>query len=106
MPTTFHSGARGAIIGIGFAVVLAAVDVLPAAAKTCAAAPVSARGEPSRLLWIAKTQARANWRRKVRAMTGLGVAFENWKAAEEATERCIRTESTSYCIFTGIPCRA
>lgn len=86
-------------------VLLSALLASPVMGKSCSGKSVSARGEPARFLWVAKTQARANWRRKVRAISGLGIAYENWKDAEEATERCIRSEKSSYCIFSGVPCR-
>jgi hypothetical protein len=55
---------------------------------------------------MAKLKARANWRRKVRAMSGFGPAYANWQSAENATERCVRSERATFCVFTGIPCRA
>jgi hypothetical protein len=84
----------------------AAMPVTTAQAKTCAPAAVTARGEPARYLWMAKLKARANWRRKVRAMSGFGPAYANWQSAENATERCVRSERATFCVFTGIPCRA
>ncbi len=75
------------------------------AAKTCSDAAISARGEPARFLWLAKTKARANWRRKVRATPGLGTDFSNWGNAETSDERCITAEGGTVCIFTGYPCK-
>lgn len=75
-----------------------------AVARTCAPEPVTARGEPARFTWQARTQARANWRRKVRSISALGVDYADWGHAAEASERCITTESFVYCIFTGRPC--
>jgi hypothetical protein len=75
------------------------------AAKTCSDAAVSARGEPARFLWLAKTKARANWRRQVRATPGLGTAFSNWGDADTSEERCITAEGRTVCIFTGYPCK-
>jgi hypothetical protein len=75
------------------------------AAKTCSDAAISARGEPARFLWLAKTKARANWRRKVRATPGLGTDFSNWGNADTSEERCITAEGGTVCIFTGYPCK-
>lgn len=94
---------RAAFATIATAFVIAAPGAADAA--TCATEPVTARGEPARFEWLAKTQARANWRRKVRAMPNLGAPYAQWPLAEAATERCIRAERTIYCIFTGLPCR-
>lgn len=55
-------------------------------------------------MWLAKTKARANWRRKVRATTGLGTEFSNWNDAETSEERCITAEGGTVCVFTGYPC--
>jgi len=75
------------------------------AAKTCSDAAISARGEPARFLWLAKTKARANWRRKVRATPNLGTDFSNWGNAQTSDERCITAEGRTVCIFTGYPCK-
>lgn len=75
------------------------------AAKSCSDISVSARGEPARFMWLAKTKARANWRRKVRATPGLGTDFANWGAAETSDERCITAEDGTVCVFTGYPCK-
>lgn len=76
-----------------------------ALAATCGPDQVSAKGEPSRFSWLAKTKARANWRRKVRAMPGLGPAYATWAQADDTTERCLSGPKTTVCIFTGTPCR-
>ena len=55
-----------------------AAPVLKADAATCAGSAIEARGEQSRYEWLAKTKARANWRRKVRATPGLGPTYANW----------------------------
>ena len=57
-------------------------------AGACAESAVSARGEESRFVWMAKTKARANWRRKVRSMPGIGPSYANWARAENTEERC------------------
>ena len=77
----------------------------PALAETCAGEPVTARGEPSRFVWFAKTKARANWRRKVRATPELGAEMAVWNRAMNAEERCLTGPSGTVCIFTGVPCK-
>lgn len=76
-----------------------------ASAKTCAETGIEARGEPSRYLWLAKTKTRANWRRKVRAMPGLGADYANWARAEGTQETCYSGPTGHLCIFTGTPCK-
>lgn len=76
-----------------------------AAGKTCSDVSVTVHGEQARYVWLAKTKARANWRRKVRATTGLGPDFANWYNAETSEERCITSETGTVCIFTGYPCK-
>jgi len=76
------------------------------AAAQCAEQAIEARGEQSRYLWLAKTKARANWRRKVRATTGLGADYANWARAEATEERCMSGPSSHLCVFTGTPCKA
>jgi len=87
---------------------LAVIAIAPfgtqAIAKTCASAAVIARGEQSRYEWLAKTKARANWRRRVRATAGLGPDYANWARAEATEERCMIGPSGTLCIFTGTPC--
>jgi hypothetical protein len=75
-----------------------------AIAATCAGNPIEARGEQSRFQWLAKTKARANWRRKVRLTPGLGPAYANWAHAENTEERCLTGPLGTLCIFTGLPC--
>lgn len=77
----------------------------PASAATCAQAPITARSEESRYEWLAKTKARANWRRKVRAMTDLGPAYSNWGQAAETEEKCMTGPAGSVCTFIGTPCK-
>jgi hypothetical protein len=89
----------------GALVTLAASLPAHAAGKTCSDAAVSARGEPARFMWLAKTKARANWRRRVRATTGLGTEYSNWGNAETSEERCITAEGGTVCIFSGYPCK-
>lgn len=74
-------------------------------ADTCASAPVMARGEESRFIWVAKAKTRANWRAKVRAVTGLGPDYANWSRAQDTEERCLTGPNGTVCIFTGTPCR-
>jgi hypothetical protein len=76
----------------------------PVSAGTCAVSPVIARGEESSFVWLAKTKARANWRRKVRSMPGLGPGYANWARAENTEERCLSGPAGAVCIFTGTPC--
>lgn len=77
----------------------------PASAKTCSDVAVSARGEPARFMWLAKTKARANWRREVRTTPGLGTEYSNWGNAETSDERCITSDEGTVCVFTGYPCK-
>ncbi len=72
---------------------------------TCASSPVMARGEESHFAWLAKTKARANWRAKVRAITGLGPDYANWARAEDTEERFLTGPNGTVCAFSGIPCR-
>lgn len=76
-----------------------------ARAETCGPDPVTARGENSRFAWTAKTKARANWRRKVRAIPGLGPDYANWSRAAATEERCLAGPAGTICIFSGIPCK-
>lgn len=77
----------------------------PVLAETCALAPVTARGEQARFMWLAKTKARANWRARVRAMPALGTTYANWAQAKDTVERCLEGPKGVVCIFTGTPCR-
>jgi hypothetical protein len=74
-------------------------------AGACASSPITARGEESRFVWLAKTKTRANWRAKVRATTGLGPNYANWAHAQDTEERCLTGVGGTVCIFTGVPCR-
>ena len=76
-----------------------------AQAATCHDTAISARGEPARFEWIAKTKARANWRRKVRATTGLGTEWAVWGQAANTEEYCAEGPSSVLCTFTGTPCK-
>lgn len=73
--------------------------------KTCSAKAVTVRGDPSKFEWIARTKAKANWRAKVRAITGLGDPYANWNRAENRQEECDAVPNGTVCEFTGIPCR-
>ena len=97
--------AKGALLAGAVAVMVATMGSTGVRADTCALAPVTAQGEFSRYVWLAKTKARANWRRKVRLAAGLGPAYSNWARARDTEERCIEVQARTYCIFTGIPCR-
>ena len=77
----------------------------PVRADTCATEAISARGEAAPFEWAAKTKARANWRRRVRATTGLGTPYSDWKRATNTEERCISGPEGTVCVFTGLPCR-
>jgi hypothetical protein len=77
-----------------------------ALAQRCGSEPLSARGEPARFEWLARTAARGNWRARVRVTPGLGPAFTNWGAARDTEERCISGDGRIVCIFTGVPCRS
>ncbi len=76
-----------------------------ARAATCAPQRIEAKGEQSRFLWLAKTKARANWRRKVRMTPGLGADFANWARAENTEENCLSGRFNHLCVFAGNPCR-
>ena len=75
------------------------------AAETCAAAAVSAQGEPSAFEWIARTKARANWRSRIRATKDLGADYSSWTRASSRDERCNPTPKGIVCSFTGTPCK-
>ena len=75
-----------------------------ARAAACASGPVTAKGEQSRFLWLAKLKARANWRVKVRATPGLGQDYAAWARAENTDERCLSGPAGHLCTFTGTPC--
>jgi hypothetical protein len=96
MNRTTSAALAGILIAIGYAA--------PASAGPCAATAVEARGEQSRFVWLAKSKARANWRRKVRSTPGLGTKYANWARAETTDERCLTGPLGTLCIFTGTPC--
>lgn len=79
-------------------------EATPVSAGACAPDTVAARSEELSFVWIAKTKARANWRRKVRAMPGLGPDYSNWSRAKNTEERCLSGPAGAVCIFTGTPC--
>jgi hypothetical protein len=87
------------------AVVFCALSPSHAAAKSCADASVSARGEPASLQWLARLKARGNWRVKVRAMPDLGSAYANWTNADNQVVRCISNTGSIVCTVTATPCR-
>jgi hypothetical protein len=76
----------------------------PVSAGACSDNAITARGEQSKFIWLAKTKARANWRRKVRATPGLGDGYANWARAQNTEERCLTGPAGTICIFTGTPC--
>ncbi|MCB1506111.1 MAG: hypothetical protein KDJ47_14130 [Hyphomicrobiaceae bacterium] len=84
---------------------LDAAGVAMAQTAGCTASAVSARGEPSRFEWVAKTKARANWRRRVRALPGLGPSYADWKKAADLEESCISGPAGTVCSISGVPCR-
>jgi len=74
-------------------------------AATCAAQPVSARGDPSGFEVLAKAKARGNWRAKVRAMPTLGAPFADFNKAQGADYTCTQQDSQYLCTAAGRPCR-
>jgi hypothetical protein len=76
-----------------------------ASALVCATETISARGEPSKLEWLAKTKARANWRSRVRATAQLGALYSTPARAVEANSACFADKGGTVCTFTAIPCR-
>lgn len=90
----------------GYVAAMAGV-VLPVAAQaqTCSESPVTAQGEPSRYQWVAKTKAHANWRAKVRTMSGLGPDWASWRLAADSIDDCSQLDGTHTCNFTGRPCK-
>jgi len=99
------SRAVATISFFGFSLLLSIACAAPTWAGTCAENAVSARGEESRYVWMAKTKARAGWRHKVRSTTGLGPSYANWANAENTEEHCLTGPSGTVCTFTGTPCR-
>ncbi len=94
-----------AVVSIVVVLTIGLAAISQASATVCATDTITARGEPSRFAWLAKTKTRANWRRKVRLSTGLGAAYANWARAEDTEERCLIGPRNTLCIFTGRPCR-
>ncbi|MFT3732325.1 MAG: hypothetical protein QM780_13065 [Hyphomicrobium sp.] len=88
-----------------FASFLIPMFSFPVRADTCSSTPVTARGEESRYVWLAKTKTRATWRAKVRAHPDLGPDYSNWARAHDTEERCLTGPNGTVCIFTGTPCR-
>lgn len=78
---------------------------MPAAAQTCFITSVTAGGEPSRALWLAKTKARSNWRQKVRLMPRLGAEYANWSQAENTAEMCTLQDGKHHCRARATPCK-
>jgi len=74
-------------------------------AQTCAVDPITARGEPSRFLWTAKVKARANWRRKVRAIERFGSAYSDWGKAAHSEEKCDIASEMYTCTAVATPCK-
>jgi hypothetical protein len=91
----------GLLVSLAVATCLSA----PASAATCHDKAISARGETARFEWVAKTKARANWRREVRTTTGLGTDWAVWAQAMDTEERCLIGPEGTLCIFTGTPCK-
>ncbi len=95
------------LLAAAFACVFAEVPTAVAYTEpqVCGSEPVTARGEASRYIWLARTKARANWRRKVRSITALGPDYAVWGRAVNTEERCLEGPAGTVCIFTGTPCR-
>ncbi len=99
--TTWTRGLLLAVLALG----IAAGGTRSAGAAQCAAAPVSARGEPSVFRWLALTKAKGNWRAKVRRTKRLGGLYADWKRAQASTEDCGPDGKGIACTVTAIPCR-
>ncbi len=69
----------------------------PVFADACTSAPVTARGEESRFIWLARTKTRANWRAKVRSIPALGPDYANWARAQDTEERCLTGPAGTVC---------
>lgn len=98
----------GLVLASGIACSTAFLETAPVAAQqdaACGAEVITAHGEPSRYEWLAKTKARANWRRRVRGLPGLGPNYADWKHAADQTMSCISGTAGSVCTISGIPCR-
>ena len=97
--------ARSRFAALALAAALLPMPAPPTAAATCAAQPVSARGESSRFETLAKAKARGNWRAKVRAMPNLGALYANFSKAQSADYSCAQDEARYVCTAIAIPCR-
>lgn len=93
-----------ALAGGAGMLVSCAVPVVAAELK-CGTDVVTARGEKSRFEWMARMKVRANWRRRVRAMPGLGPAYADWKKAADLEESCLSGSAGVVCTINGRPCR-
>ena len=94
------------LISLLAAILLSPTLAAPATrAATCSDQRIEAKGEQSRFLWLAKTKARANWRRKVRTTPGLDASYANWSKAENTEEKCLSGRFNHLCVFSGNPCR-
>lgn len=82
-----------------------ALSVAPAHADQCSGEPVSARGEPARLQWLALLKARGNWRAAVRARPELGASYANYARAQNSVERCISSPQSVWCTVSALPCK-
>ena len=100
-----HRALTGILVA-AVAVPIGWVDVAAAQSMSCAQVAVSARGEPARFEFLARTKARANWRARVRMTPGLGDLFANWQRAMNTQERCISGPDGTVCTMTGTPCRS
>ena len=95
--------------GAALLLVLAIVAILgvnsPVLAEACAGAPITARGEPARLQWLALLKARGNWRARVRAIPSLVADYANYGRSQAAQERCVTSAISVWCEVTATPCR-
>ena len=76
-----------------------------AAGPSCLASPVTARGEPASLQWLALLKARGNWRARVRMTENMGADYADWNVAADQVERCVENTGSIVCTVSGIPCR-
>jgi hypothetical protein len=86
--------------------IMTALPPAPATAATCAERPVTARGDPSHFLMLAKAKARGNWRAKVRAMPDLGALYADWSKALAADYTCRTDGGGVICSAIAYPCRS
>jgi hypothetical protein len=77
----------------------------PSMADDCAGMPITARGEPARLQWLALLKARGNWRARVRAVPSLGADYANYGRSQAAQERCVTSAISVWCEVTATPCK-